>query len=346
MSLELIHAWHRQELGEGRIHPSAARMVMGTPVWGEPYTSDFLAYGLPSILASREALDAAGWSLVLYVDDESWKRLAPRFEVGDIPSQFRLIPGDIMAAVRENGQWKYPILAAVHNILIHEAGRLGAGFHMMVADGIYSEHYFANLLRLGAHHQAIPHTGFATERVPTLAALEPFLQGGVLRIPAPDLGQIGWDNLVTPWRGWALTEDMDMMPEAHWMHARGTDRVHLHSAHQSAGWIGPDLCKRVTAPLGGTVDSELPRYMGNAPYATQLADEMTMVALAGSSPQTGLTPFARYKTEFWRFIGNNREFLPYMAQPCPVPLASLDPEQASVDELNARAARLMAALEP
>jgi hypothetical protein len=202
------------------------------------------------------------------------------------------------------------------------------------------------LLRLAQHHQAIPHTNLVATAAAALPLIEQFRKSdGSLRIPARELGQIGWDHFVPQWRSWDLTDDFEMMSNGHYLYARGADRIHIHCAHQNAAWIGPKRCKLVEAPLGGTIDSELPRYMGAHPYATRLEDEMVALGLGSTDPPVGKVPFAEYKAEFWRFIGNNRDFIPYFAQPCPVPLATVDHAYPSADHLQTRINRLMERLE-
>lgn len=319
-AMQLVREWHRQELLKHYEHPPA-RIVMGTPVWGEPYTYDHAIYGLMSIIAreNRQALDAAGWSLVYYTDAKAHKWLEQRTQAHGIPAQFRQIPDAILDQMPEHGNLKYPLLAAIHNILIHEAGRIDAGFSMITADSVYSSAYFANLLRLAEHHDAIPHTGFSVNR----SAYPPIdnhrQHNGTLRIPARNLGQISIDHMITPWCNWELADNFDLIPPAHYLYVRGADRYNIHTAHQNAAWISPDRCRTVTSDLGGTIDSELPRYMGANPYAPRLEDQMTMLALGGNGPPTEPIPFAEWKAWFWSFIGHNRQFLPYFTQPCPVP---------------------------
>jgi hypothetical protein len=83
-----------------------------------------------------------------------------------------------------DGFVKYDILTAVHNLLIHKARDIGAGFHMMTADHIYSEAFFENLLRLGEQHDAIPHAPLNVDPGTALPLVEEFASwpDGSLRI--------------------------------------------------------------------------------------------------------------------------------------------------------------------
>lgn len=343
----LIHAWHERELAAPYELKQGTRLVTGFPLWGEPFVSHFLAYCLPSMLApvNKAALDGAGWELVLFVDGPTEERL----KAANVPARLHRLPDDIVQGLQEQPAYKYPLLAAAHNLLIHKARDIGAGFHMMVADAIYSETYFARLLELAKEHDAIAHTGLAIVAETGLPILDRFRwSDGALVISARALGWVGWHHLNPQWASWTM-DGIDRfidMPNSHYIHWRGRDSVRIHCAHQSAAWIGNEQCQKVERGLGGTVDSELPRYLGDEFYAPRLDDEMVYIVIAGASAPTPRVPFADFKSEFWRFLGGTREgnrFLPYFTTPCPVPLPR-DGNAPADAELDSLLKRLMAKL--
>lgn len=339
----LIRDWHTQEM-QADYGLSGASMVTGCPLWSEGFTNDFLDYCLPSLIANSPH----NCILVLFVDRATDIRLVESWPSdGGVPPLYLFrLPEPIMQALYAEPGHKYQLLAAVHNLLIHQAAKAGAGFHMLVADAIYSSSYFENLSRLAKTHAAIAHTGFAIVANTGLRVLDHFRRGDRLKISAQMLGQIGWEHLNPQWASWTMDgiTDFAMMPNSHYIHWRGRNSVRIHCAHQSAAWISPERCKLATAGYGGTIDSELPRYMAGDFYSPTLEDEMTYVVIAGASEPTPRIPFEEFKAEFWRFIGDNRAFLPYFTNPCPVPVDE-DENAPSDDELDARMDRLMAKLE-
>lgn len=339
----LIERWHRGQLDADYGMPSGIRLVMGCPVWGDPFVSRFLDYCLPTIRANQDALDAVGWAFVLFVDEDAERRLRPH-----LPATAKLVrlPAEIMDGLYREPGHKYALLAAVHNLLIFKAKSIGAGFHMTVADTVYSHDYFRNLMRLAEKHDAIHHTGFAIVATTGLPALEDYRLGDRLVMTARQLGAIGWEHLNPQWASWTMNgiEDFAEMPNSHYIHWRGRSSVHIHCAHQSAAWIGPDRCQKVKPSIGGTVDSELPRYMAGPAYAPRLEDGLAYLVIAGASEPTPRVPFEEFRAEFWRFIGGSRDFLPYFTTPCPVPVPE-DDRYPSETELDHRMARLMAKLE-
>jgi len=344
----LIRDWHAHEL-QADYGLDGVRLVMGCPVWGDLYVDQFLGYCLPSLVANK--ID--GCALVLFVDGPTEQRL-----LGypcPIPTIFRRLPEPIMEGLYAEPGHKYFLLAAAHNLLIHQAAKVGAGFHMTVPDTVYSVNYFENLERLGKQHAAIAHTGFAIVPRTGLPVLDGFRQASTLKISAADLGRIGWEHLNPQWASWTMDDITDfqssgengqlpLMPSSHYIHWRGRDAYRIHCAHQSAAWISPERCKQVTPELGGTVDSELPRYLAGDFYAPTLADDMTYIVIACESPVDGRVPFEVFQKEFWRFIGSDRRFMPYFLAPCVVP-APHDESAPDDAELDRRLAALIARLE-
>jgi hypothetical protein len=338
----LIREWHRSQW-DADYGLEGVRLVTGCTLWGQAYVDNFLAYCAPTLRANRLA-DVA---YVLFVDGPTERRLAG-IELGAARVQLRRLPEPIVQGLYAEPGHKYPLLAAVHNLLVHQAGKVGAGFHMTVADTVYSDRYFENLDRLSLRHEAIAHTGFAIVDWSGLPALDWYRRGRTLPLSAEHLGHIGWSHLNPQWASWnmnAVPDDFSMMPNSHYIHWRGRDTVRIHCAHQSAAWIGPERCRKVEPPLGGTIDSELPRYFAGAePYQPVRDDDMAYIVIAGATQPEPLVPFDEFKAEFWRFIGDNRAFLPIWEKPC-VMRVPVDESAPSDAELDRRLAGMLAKLE-
>jgi hypothetical protein len=216
-ALSAIRAWHADELNAP--HPHGAAMLMGCPIWGEPYVRRFLDFGLPSILASRA--DLHNCELVLYVDQPAYEALVGPVATSGLSGCFRFIPAAIMDIMARGGVAKYWLLAAVHHALVKIAGRIGAAFHMTVGDVVYSDGYFGRLRALGKRHKAIAQTGLTI----AYAGAEPLLNqfrrpDGTMAVPARALGQISWEHLVGQWRSWAMDgigPDFPEMPDSHFI---------------------------------------------------------------------------------------------------------------------------------
>jgi hypothetical protein len=325
-----IAEWYRHEVQNPRAQHGAPRLVMGCPIWGGTYREWFLKYGLPSILArpNRKALDAAGWQLVIYVEDpEVWMaKVALAFP--DVPLQARPLPEGFVKAVKKNGQLKFLMVAAVHNLLAIETGRYpDAGFHMLLPDHVYSGGYFANLLWLAWKHPAIIQTSLTSMAAELTPLLEPFRAGdNSLGIAAPLLGRLGWETMTKQWRSWSLdgNETLEQMPNTDFFFWRGSDHVRMHCAHQNLMWLSPNRCRHVTTELGGTMDSELPRYTRDYCFTPQLTDDMAFIALANGGPPAPVVDFAKFRQDFIANLGGNPAFEKYVRTPCYLPCEPAD----------------------
>ncbi len=348
MTETLIKEWHAAELRMQYPQIGFPRLIMGTPIWGEAYVRRFLDWNLPSILSSREALESFGWELIIYTDAATVQILAEGLQ-GRVQGQVRVLPQEIMEVMHRGDVAKYWLLAAIHNLLVIEAGRRGAGFHMLVADIAYSQGFFAKLIELGRRYDGI------VQQAQTISFNDarPLLEGfrrpdGILAVPARQLGQIGWDHMVGEGKSWTMDgiEDPTLeMPNSHFIHWRGRDSVRIHSAHMSPLWMSPARCATVTPEVGGTLDSELPRYVGRDFYIPSVADDMTYVALDESRSQpTPRTSFEAFKTSLLQLIAYRQDFMEYFRAPCWVPALPIDGFPTD-DEVEERFQRLMALID-
>lgn len=343
----LIRQWHREELGRQRapLNPQA-RLVMGCPLWGERYVERFLSHVLPTLMSSREALDAYGWEMVLYVDEPALKALE-RCTL-TIPLLTRLIPSPIMDILRDNAAFKYAVLSATQNVLVNECARRGAAFHMLVADIVYSHNYLGRLIKLGQHYDGVAHNGLVVVSDAVTTALEPYRKGVAIDVPARDLGQLCWEHCVPQWASYTMDgieDPLVEMPNSHLIHWRTENGVRIHSAHMTATWISPRRCGLAGGALGGTIDSELPRYIGPNFYIPQLIDDMAIAALdASRDVPVPRVSFIEFKNSLMQLIGGRQDFLAYFRHPGWLPAKPVGGFPSN-ETIELRFQRLMALLE-
>jgi hypothetical protein len=296
-----ITAWYQSELAASHLSGNEdCKVVISLALWGETYVQRFLDYELPSITAPRNhaALEDAKAEVVIYADGRALDMLRTRklSSWPDIMIWTRQIPDDVMQVVYQLPQYKYTLMAAVHNLGIAQAARKGAGFSMGVADIVYSENYFGRLLELGKTHQMIAHHAFITsqERAkPELNALR--TAEGIIHISAPFLGDIGWRHAAGLMKSWNMNEieTFEEVPGTHFMLWRGYDSVRMHCPHITPVWIGPKRCKAARLEPGDTLDA-LP--LGDY-YVPTPEDDMVIVTLDDTrEPPAGLVPFERFRT--------------------------------------------------
>src|SRR5271156_5450953 len=111
-----IRAWYAHEVQNPRAPRGQPRLIMGCPIWGKTYIQWFREYGLPSIMApaNLKALDAAGWQIIMYVEDPiEWQTWMAHGGIS-APLEFRPLPEGFVKAYKKDGQLKFHLLASVH----------------------------------------------------------------------------------------------------------------------------------------------------------------------------------------------------------------------------------------
>lgn len=311
----LINAWYRSELTPHRwSQHENVRLVISLALWGESYVEKFLNYELPSMFAPRNsaALGRANTELIVYVDNPTYRSLEHRLPI--VPVEIRVIHDDVMQILYQAPQYKYTLMAAVHNLGIAQAASKGAGFSMGVADIVYSENYFGRLLELAKTHQAIAHHAFITSQKWPGMFLTARCKDGALNISAPELGSIGWNyraGLMDSWNMNAL-DTFEEVPGTHFMLWRGKDYVRMHCPHITPVWIGPERCKAARLEPGDTLDA-LP--LGDY-YVPTPEDDMVIVTLDDTREgRTGLVPLERFKQGLIPFAS----CMPQFYKPCILP---------------------------
>lgn len=344
---DLIKAWHRHQLMGGNAPADGKYILMGCPIWGAQHVGWFFDYGLPSLMAplNRKALDERGWHLVLYVEAERLEEFRARLDGYNVPAELRLLPTEIMALLAEDGRHRFALLAAVHNLLIHEAGRCGAGFHMMLPDHVVSRNFVPNFYKLTDQYNAIAQTTLTA--VPTvLERLEQRLVKG--KMSSEKLMALAWEGMTDQWRSWSMDgiEDFSGVPLTDFIHWRTQTAVRMHCAHMNAMWIAAPRCRRAALEYGGTIDSELPQYMAGPTYVPLAKDDVTFIALSTGGPAAPIAPVAQFKQAFMDNLGKDRpqDFLNFFAAPCEMPISPADgfPTDA---EVESRFQRFMVTLE-
>jgi hypothetical protein len=279
----LIDAWYQEELATGHYQRDDAGVVMGFPLWGEAYVQRFLNYMLPSMMAppNHKALDAARWELVLYVDRQTAQSLEAVSALWNRPIGWRLLPDDLADLLHRSPEWKYSLMSAVHNLLIHQAAQKGAGFGMAVSDIVYSSRYFERLLALGQTHDVIVHQALIVSEKAAAYELDALAWEGTLEISAQELGTLGWWRVCGLMKSWNMNDIEDPsegVPGTHFVLWRGQNSIRMHCPHLTPVWLSNKACREVPTDISDTLDA---RFLGDA-YMPTLDDDMTLITIDNS----------------------------------------------------------------
>lgn len=347
-ALSRMGRWHADQLAQER-PPVAGGLLMGAPLWGEQYIVRFVRFGLPSLLepANREALQGA--RLVLYTDAASLpllKALAGDVRPRGLDLEPRLIPAAIAADAVTDRRLLYALLGTVHCILRHEAGGLGADYHVFQPDHLYGRAYFPRLRALGRQHPAIAQSGLSVSFTGAAADLEALrAPDGTLAIEPRALGALGLRHL-HPQMHWMTmnAEDRslaaDRLPQSTWLAWRGRDAMWIFTPHRHPVFLSAALCRAAPVTAPHTIDTRLPD-LARRFYTPRPADGLVFVELSASEKQHDprAVPFSVYANTFWRVALFNRAFLRQFLTPTRVAVER-DPAGASAWRIRWEAGRL------
>ena len=342
MSLDLIANWHRHEINQPfwRGHRRPGRLLAGFPLYGEKYATWFVQYGLPSLLApaNQHALKATGSMFAIYVDNVAREILEPLLSCGIL--DLRPLPETLVTLARQTPQLKYPLMTAVHSLLIYEAGQCNAGFGMAVGDLVYSDRYMAQLLQLGDRHDVIVHLGLSVDYARAREDLGDWAPlDGSLQMSAPDLGRLAYTHMQSSWRSWSMHDigAYNSLPSSHLIHWRARDHIRVHCPHMGPVWLGPERCRAagVIPVINGGIDAEQ-HLFGGGFYMPQLADDMMLITLNDEMPAQGRLDLSAFRQHLYGTLGPNFAHLPCFKTACYMPAAPSDEPWLPDEEIEAR----------
>ena len=315
----LIDQWYQEELQQHRHQREDAGVVMGFPLWGEAYEQRFLNYMLPSILApaNRAALKAAKYEIVLYVDRQTFNTVWTADIVENAPIYLRQMPDAIADLLHRSPEWKYSLMSAVHNLLIHQAAQKGAGFGMAVSDIVYSSRYFEHLLALGRTHDVIVHQALIVSQDKFEADLFDWAKvDGALSISAVELGTVGWIHASGLMKSWNMNDIENLaegVPGTHFVLWRGKDSIRMHCPHLTPVWLSNKACREAPTDIGDTLDA---RFLGSA-YMPTLEDDMALITIDNSRD----APADKATFDLFRhnLLAHFAACMPQFKVPCMVP---------------------------
>jgi hypothetical protein len=332
----------------------ASGVLMGTAVWGKEYIERFGLYCLASIGAPANMAALKGrCRMVLYCEQAAKPvlfRITRWLARAEIDVQLMTIPPWVMELTQDFEQ-RFFVLGCIQNVLAHQAGRSGMGFHMLMPDHVYGQGYFANMFRLAEQHQAIAQAGVSTRIATAADVLEQYRDAasGALVVPDQALGDIAVQHMHPESRMHLMNDASipDRMPKSHRLIWQAKDHVRIHSCHVNAAWLAPHLVRDAPIAFTSTMDCLLPEYVPNAEFVTpDLLDGMGYIEISSDkkpvlSSMVGPDEMAEW---VWNQISFTADFTPYFAAPMELP-TSRDDAGMEIAEIDRQYKQVMALLD-
>jgi hypothetical protein len=332
----------------------AKGVLMGTAVWGKEYIERFALYCLPSIGSPANLAALAGrCRIVLYCEAAAKPvlfRLTRWLARAEIDVQFISIPDWVMELTADFEQ-RFFVLGCTQNLLAHQAGRAGLGFHMLMPDHVYGQSYFANLMRLSEQHQAIAQAGVSTRIATAADELEKYRDpaSGALNVPDLALGDIAATCMHPESRMHLMNKATipEKMPKSHRLIWQGKDHVRIHSCHVNAAWLAPHLVRDAPIAFTSTMDCLLPEYVPGAEFYTPAIDDgMAYIEISSDKKPTlstmvGADEMAEW---VWNQVSFSTDFFPYFHRPMLLP-TSPNAEGMEADEIDRQYKQVLSLLD-
>lgn len=268
----------------GKLPPSdKPRLLLAGGAWGRHYVDMLVDYCLPSIASSIASLCEYGHVFIsLHTDSQS------RIDASDAARMLKAMGATfIYHSVDPNSKLdKYIHLGLLQSIDLLLAKAMGAHYHLLMPDHIYSEKHFTGLMKAVARgHKVITRLNISTKREIVCSKLEYYRHADkTLKIPAGDLIAIGLNYLHPRSEVWMAT-NLDIfteMPGIHVAGFEGRDTLHLFSGHQTILYLDKSIISRIETRLYVPLDGDLYKIIpADVPiYCSRPEDEMTMIEVA------------------------------------------------------------------
>ena len=216
------------------------KILLGISVWGKWHTDVFLNYCIPSLMAEGNLPALAKERqiyITLHTDKESFKRLFPL-----------ALKYNLRVKVDVTNEDKYLQLGRHQHQDLREAKKLGADYHLLMPDFIYSENCFAGILK------AVERGHKAIVRLVMSAVSEAVLPELDRSRSAIDLSTLALNNIHPGIRNWLVTEKG--YPKTHVMVWVGENTLRMCSPHCSPVYIANEAIHLTDSdsPLDGILD--------------------------------------------------------------------------------------------
>lgn len=297
-------------------------LLLATSVWGEAYMARFLGFCIPSLIANLDALSTRRTVLLIYTDKAGWNAILQDKGIellanAAIEIRLVLLDEELLAEIQMAPQNKYWHLGMTQSLHLAYARQIGAAYHILMPDVVYSAGYFKCLLTLSEQHPIILQATVSTDGGKVDGMLEAYRDGVALRVPQAELMDIGMRHIHPRFQPYEAF--MGKYPKGHFAFWRGKSALHMISPHQSISYIAHEALLQVPERFFMTLDSELEKIIPEdvAVYCPKHGDQLAMIEISDETdvviPDGYHTNVEAFAKMFWNRI-RERELLRFFAE--------------------------------
>lgn len=295
--------------------PDKQPFIISFSVWGKQYMNMLLNYCLPSLLTEGNlpALCKARQPIFyIHTNPEGMRLLeqAPAIEkirTLGVLVEYRMINEALVERFDDDARFKYWHLGMVQSLDLYFAKSLGADFHLLLPDTIYSDCHFAGILNaVSRGHKVVTRLGLSTRMEGICPEIERYRHNDIIQIPAGDLAALSVRHIHSASWSWIATnKDMTTeLPNVYMIAWEGKDTLHMLAAHQTILYLDHEIISTIPKRFYMTLDSELDKIVPvDLPmYCPRPEDEIYLVEVTSEKQRpTPLTrnPIQEFARLFW-----------------------------------------------
>lgn len=249
------------------------KILLGTTVYGG-YINTFFNYCIPSLLSDGNfpALSKQRRIIINIHTD-----LAGNHLLMNRMMEIDNIEFSIMVDVIKDEN-KYDQLGRHQNADLREAKKIGADYHCLMPDFIYSSNCFSNILKLS--HKAVCRLVLSASMESISPELNNYRSDGILSIRAEDLATLALKYMHPGTKQWLATKND--YPSAHVLVWEGKNTLHMCSPHCTPVYIANEVINssgNLSSPLDGILDKVI---FGDI-YCTKPDDQIVIAEVSNDS---------------------------------------------------------------
>ena len=248
---------------------------MGMSVWGGAYIDTFLKWTLPSLMAhgNLHALCEEYHVLIdIHTDAQGSEYIRSRLPF--------ILGVDFRVGVDvDKNEEKYAQLGRHQHSDLVEAKRIGADYHLLMPDFIYSENCFAGVITASQYHKAIVRLVLSTEQEEIIPELHHYHYGEAIMVPANHLASLAVKNVHSGVENWFASKGG--YPNTHVIAWEAENILHMCSPHNTPVYIANEAIRipESNKPL----DSILDQIIIGDIYCTKPEDGIVIIEMSPKS---------------------------------------------------------------
>lgn len=313
--------WTLDTINTMKVHKTASmkqKVIITLLVYGESYTQKCLDIMFKSLMTEGNLPSLCRHKTVIFhVQTDNIDRFdkAPIIQkIKDLGAHFEYveIPDELMKQIDSTSV--YWLIGAAATIGIEYARKNNASYHHCYPDIVYSNNFFAELLRLTKLSPSILAPAHRSDENVLLPSIKPYENDDCISVPSPDLVALGlnaihmchWPTIVNNRPGnWSYPQSHTLIWETHHF-------VHFNCPHLNAWWLSAEAIEKIPQRFYISLDSELDFLCeGENYYIPQENDELYMVEFSNQGKQKVediYTDASNYASYFWKLSTNRDNF--------------------------------------